>query len=91
MIVSTYLVFNVTSTILFQVRRYEIKSAINGHCTLCALLYNLAFFFQASGYLSDAIVYIAMQKSVKKLLTRKILPHEHKKSNEMVTESCYPD
>ena len=74
-IIGTCLVFNVASDILYQVRTYKVRNASKGCCIDCELIVNIASFLQISGYLSDAIVYIAMQKNKRKSFLRKVLIH----------------
>ena len=69
MIVGTFWTFNVTSDILYQVEVYHVRNA--RCCTHCELLVNIASFLQISGYISDAILYIAMQRRVTRMLKRK--------------------
>ena len=73
-IVCTYLIFNVTSNVVFQLHRYRMEGVSDGHCTPYSLLLNLGCLLRLSGYLSDAFVYIFMQKNIQKLFKRRILP-----------------
>ena len=77
-IVGTYLAFNITSSIVFQYRKYKWRIVSEGHCASCLMLLDLTFYLQIGGYLCDAVVYIAMQKDVKKLFKRQIIPYEHR-------------
>ena len=75
-IISTYLTFNLTATVLFQVRRHKLWDSEETSCTSCELLLDLARFSQIAGALSDSIVYIVLQDSVKNFFKRKILPSD---------------
>ena len=72
-IIGTCLVFNVASDILYQVRTYKVRNASKGCCIDCELIVNIASFLQISGYFSNAIVYIAMQKNNRISFLRKVL------------------
>ena len=54
---TTYLMFNVTSTMLF-----EIVSAHNHPCAVCPLLKTCAYFMAVTGFLTDAVLCIFMQR-----------------------------
>ena len=75
MIVGTFLTFNVTSDILFQICQYKITHC-EGCCTSCGLFEPFAYVFQASGYLADAVIYVAMQKNIKTFFRRRVQPHD---------------
>ena len=85
MIVGSYLVFNVTSTVLYQTLTYKRKNLGKECGTLCELLAKFASFLQMSGYLSDAIFYTVMRKNVRKLIKRKLLCYEPNRSTATVT------
>ena len=75
--VGTFLTFNVSADIFLQIITYKRKTSNRENSTSYQLLDTIAFSLQTCGYLSDAIVYIAMQKSVRKLFQRKITPYEN--------------
>ena len=89
MIIGTFLLFNVTSDILYQVHMYKKKNAFGGICLSCPLLLGLASHIQMCGYLSDAIVYIAMQQNVRKFIRILIMPRENRRTTSAVALSYF--
>ena len=75
-IVATYLMFNVTSTILFQTKNYRKKeyTRLGLECSSCPLLAGAAYFLVVIGFLSDSILYVFMQRNVRQMFRRKIRP-----------------
>ena len=68
MIIGTYLAFNVTSDILYQMRTYGVN---DGPCSSCEQIGYIASLLQIVGYLSDAILYIALQPQVKEFFKKR--------------------
>ena len=67
LMVATYLIFNVPSTIIFQVythRKEENK----------IYLLTVAYFLFILGFLSDSLLYIFMQRKVQLMIRRKVMP-----------------
>ena len=65
LMVATYLAFNVISTVLFTVRRQSVT--LDKHSN--ELLLDIGRIFVMVGFVSDAVLYIFLQKSVRKSIT----------------------
>ena len=67
LILATYLVFNVTSSILFVLRRLP-----GSWSSSSLLLLQVAWLIETMGFLSDALLYIFLQRHVRTLLASKL-------------------
>ena len=75
-IIATFLIFNVTSTILFQTKIY-LKgkySILDEKCAPCQFLGDAAYLLIILGFLSDSILYIIMQRPIRRFIRRKVWP-----------------
>ena len=74
LIVATYLIFNVSSTIIFQDIQYLRKKheGRNIECDPCKFLTGIAYVLAVTGFLSDAILYIFMQRNIVRFLRKRV-------------------
>ena len=69
LMVASYLIFNVSSTILWQVWQSRMRSM--NKCSQCQSIYLLAYSLGLIGFLIDGILYIFLQKNVREFLITK--------------------